>query len=902
MALLSSILQSARKKEQGGFSALLSFLSQAKDTATKTIKPVSDFYEQTNDQRQQEVSQFIDRRIPEPPTYQKILNPLTMLTKPLAKFAGNMVLGQPNLVPSPNKPYKNWTAEEKKIQIDQSLSMAINVSGGMENKGLGKPFKPQITAPTQGPGQALSKAGVPEAQLAQNEAVRALRQSSPRGLLGESFAQTAFRREAKLAPGQVYDEAARFAKQREARVAKAASIFKFSHPFSPEQANVVSTWGRNVKEKANLLDYFRTPENVLTKVGLADESKSLRAGWEAYTKELPVEINRVSEWMKRVPSSDSSKRIFNYLDGKGVQLTPPEQEVAGQIKNYLKGWAVRLKLPEDKQVSQYITHIFEKDKVGVEFDPELAKLIDNKMPGSVYDPFLQKRQGMPNYVQDTWRALDAYVKRATRKVNMDEPLMQLSRKADNLDTETFKYVQRYASRINLRPTELDNLVDNLIKASPVGYRATVRPTAFLTGKFRQQVYRGALGLNIGSALRNLTQGINTYAQLGEKYTLAGYADLFKRMATGGLDELKQTGVLDDAILQDRTPSVYKGILKKADEGLFKLFDTAETINRGAAYFGAKKQAISKGMNESEAINFAKDMVRKTQFAFGAIDTPVALSSDIAKTLMQFKSFDIKQLEFIAGMAKNKQWGGLLRYIGASLVAAGTVGKLMGFDWRNFVPFSNARFDSPATQILGSAKDLLSLDADTRQQGKKDLVKSAALLIPGGVQIKKTIEGIQAYQEGASKTSTGRVRFQIPKTTGNLLQSAVFGQYSLPQAKEYFKNLEQGNSKSEVAYAQWKKLYAEDPKKAQEFGRTLPPGIISELGELLRDDEMGITEQEKKWKTYTVEKKADEIAKILKDYPKGTQERADKFNRWKQMGFISERVYEQLLILQENGKF
>lgn len=57
---------------------------------------------------------------------------------------------------------------------------------------------------------------------------------------------------------------------------------------------------------------------------------------------------------------------------------------------------------------------------------------------------------------------------------------------------------------------------------------------------------------------------------------------------------------------------------------------------------------------------------------------------------------------------------------------------------------------------------------------------------GGGQIKKTIEGVDAYNQGYSETSSGRVRYPIEKNVRNAFQSAVFGQYSTPDARQYFK--------------------------------------------------------------------------------------------------------------------
>lgn len=381
--------------------------------------------------------------------------------------------------------------------------------------------------------------------------------------------------------------------------------------------------------------------------------------------------------------------IYRYLDGRQSykSLGAEEQKVAIEIKRYLRDWADRLNIPPESRISNYITHIFELSKEGQEFDPELAKLISETSPKSVYNPFLEKRLGKrAGLIEDVFVSLDAYVKRVTRKANMDPALDKLSVAADKLDLESYNYVKRLAKGVNMQPTEIENLVDNLLK-SVVGYRYTVRPTAYLTNKWRKAVYRGGLGLNVGSALKNITQGTNTFAELGSKYTLRGYSDLVRRMATGNLDELYEGGILSDNIIQDRNFHAVKRVAEKLDNVLFALFDTTEKINRGSAYYGAKAKALSKGMSEEDAFKYAKDVVKRTQFTFGAIDSPVVLQSDIAKTLGQFQSFNIKQTEFLAEMVKNKEFGKMVRWVGANLLVVGSVGKILGMEPSDMIPFS-----------------------------------------------------------------------------------------------------------------------------------------------------------------------------------------------------------------------
>lgn len=533
-------------------------------------------------------------------------------------------------------------------------------------------------------------------------------------------------------------------------------------------------------------DIFRTPEHVMEKIGLGKEMKLIRRKYEDYRNELPVEIDRITQWSKRV-SPESNARIFDFLDGQPVQLDQNEQQVAGEIRSYLQDWAMKLKLPQDNQISHYITHIFEPDFIQKDFDDDVAKIIADRVPGSVYDPFLEKRLGKLGYVRDTWRALDAYVKRATRKFHMDQALGPVKKASETLEKSQFDYVKSYIDRINMRPTKVDTYVDNTLK-SIFGYKFTARPTANLTGKLRRAIYRGTLGLNIGSALRNLTQGVNTYSQLGEKYTVLG----FTKLLTNGTEELNKVGVLGDDFIQDRTFNATKKFWENMDKGLFVFFDLAEKLNRGTAYYGAKSKALAKGMNEEQAIEYAKDIVRKTQFTFGSIDTPPILQSDIGKTFLQFQSYNVKQAEFIASMVKNKEFAGLARWAGANVVIALTVGKALGIDLKDMIPFSGVATgetklgETPAVKLISSGiRAVAAEEPNERAAGKKDFIGTLPAFVPAGSQIKKTVEGVNAYRKGYSETSSGRVRFPIGSGVGNAASAAVLGQYSVPEAREYF---------------------------------------------------------------------------------------------------------------------
>lgn len=565
--------------------------------------------------------------------------------------------------------------------------------------------------------------------------------------------------------------------------------------------SIIKGFSRNLPgaARSHVLDYFGTPEFVLEKLGLQKGAEALQDAKDIYRTKLKTEINVIKDWQKEVKGiPDASRRIFKYLDGQAKEtkgeMTPVEYKVAQEMKAYLSEWADRLKLPADNRISNYITHIFDLSTDAppdsVFDDPDMRDLLQGGVAKSVYDPFLQKRVNKPNYKQDVFAALDAYVKRGTRKEAMDPALELVEKMAHKLDGDSYDYVKNYIDRVNMRPMWIDRQVDNLLKQTPgIGGRFSDRPTAFLTNKVRSIFYRGALGLNPASALRNLSQGANTYAKLGEVYTTIGYTKLFARLLTNNTKDLVDNGILQEAFVQDKKTGVYKTLLQKLDPVLFGMFETAEKINRGAAFYGAQSRGLAKGLNPEEAIKYAKRIVRETQFSFGQVDTPVALSGDVMKTIFQFQNYNAKQTEFLTRMVKNKEFGGLLRWTAASLGFVYTIGRAFGMTPDQLLPGVSVG-GSPVFTAAANLGTVANPQATAQQKAtaKSALETSAAELFPAGGQIKKTIQGIQAYDAGRDKTATGKTRFKIQKNTSNAIQAALFGKSSLPAAQKYYAQL------------------------------------------------------------------------------------------------------------------
>ncbi len=649
------------------------------------------------------------------------------------------------------------------------------------------------------------------------------------------------------------------------------------HIVPPKDVSLIDTISKEptpVKNKVNIIDYIRTPDRVLEKIGLKDEAALLRTQHDKYLKELPTEIDKVTNWLKEIGSKDKQTDVFRYLDGKAIELPPESKKVALQIKSYLKTLADRMGLPEDQRITHYITHLFDPELIKKEFPEELAKMIADKLPGEVYNPFMQSRLGTLGYKEDLGGALDAYVKRAIRKIHMDPALESVKDASGKLEKSQYDYVKSYIANINMRPNKVDTLIDNGIK-QVIGYRLGERPLLAVTKLLRQMTFRAFLGLNPASALKNISQGINTYSKLGEKYTTIGYAKLFQK---GAKAELEAEGVLNGGFIEDRALSSTKKAIEKFDKGLFYFFEKAEHINRGAAYFGAKSQGLSKGMSEPEAIDYAKKIVRDTQFVFGKIDTPLILASDLGKTIGQFQSFTTKQIEFLGEMAKKAATGdekaknflGLLRYAVAGTVFVYTVGQAFNMKISDIIPkipfFQEGKFGTPpslqfpieATKAILGTKDKYGNERDLNQK-LKDVGSAALSLIPASTQAKKTYQGYEAMKQGKSTDSAGRAQFDVGGTPLKDAQALIFGKYSGQGAQDYYQN---DMTYTEATLANLKK----SPTGKSDLAKIIKenPALAQGILQVVKKQALGITKEDEKLLSLGVATKAraKEVAKQI----------------------------------------
>lgn len=659
-----------------------------------------------------------------------------------------------------------------------------------------------------------------------------------------------------------------------------------------ETANSIPKLGASTHNPGLLDMWLGRKRDVLNKFGEAGQfvSKVLTEAVDSVAMRNQKVALQTRDWSKAAGGKKGMEQVARALDGDFdaySSLNDAQKTVHAEVKDFFKNYADELGLPENARITDYLPHIM-NDKPMSEIDEALAQLqsrktLDGKpltaekqrelekslgnldyetlgfiQKNSLYEVkngFLQKRKGAENYSYDLGDIITTYANAAHNTIIMKPAYSMVKTASESLLPKQNEYVAKVIHSIGGRPTDelgagLNDSLERLFKTPNLYDKASL--------KARKLVYDATLGLNPGSALRNLQQGANTYAKLGEKYYAHGVASAIQALkhSNGMYDELMSAGVLQNRY----SDFVRQGELGgKAEDALWKMFTSTEQFNRSAAYFGGKQRYLDKAIKESKgaftaenvpddvmrkAIRAGREMSRKTQFEFSALDTSVKMDGTTMKNLVQLQSYNIEQVRFLKSMiagdtdsmfvkgddGKYKMTAtgtlNVARLVGANALFINTVGTLLGMDVTDVIPFYDSG-EAVVNTVTGKEdnRDSIMPQAPLVQlllgsKSKPGLINAASdpaafagnafgLLFPGGTQIKKSIEGFNSTQSGEVNNSSGNLRFEQNTDFSNQLRGTLFGQYNTDAGKQWVKDGFQTYSESQT-----KKLKSLDDEESK----------------------------------------------------------------------------------------
>jgi len=217
-----------------------------------------------------------------------------------------------------------------------------------------------------------------------------------------------------------------------------------------------------------------------------------------------------------------------------------------------------------------------------------------------------------------------------------------------------KDLQPMLNQMKDRPTDVQNFVANYLNYA-VGHPA-FRSSEFaqkMGGIVRTGEFMRTIGASITSPLYNTMQRALTASEVSAKSFAqalqdeVGYyrgqkdlVDLVKK-ARVPLESLGPRKLETETIAQAGSEK-----LGKLRDWLSKPFGYAERGNRAHAFFAGYRDALSKGADETGAIQAGRDLVQKTQFMPGPGDKPAWMRKELWGTLGQFKYFQTKLGEYM----------------------------------------------------------------------------------------------------------------------------------------------------------------------------------------------------------------------------------------------------------------
>jgi hypothetical protein len=217
-------------------------------------------------------------------------------------------------------------------------------------------------------------------------------------------------------------------------------------------------------------------------------------------------------------------------------------------------------------------------------------------------------------------------------------------------------------------------------------------------------YTAKIGFNLWSPVLNLTQTIvNTMPQVGAARTVgvmhrALTSILLPRQLNPFVRDmvrLQHAGILDTFSTKFERPK-FHGVKEGIQNAASFLFEKAEQFNRATAYLAGLEEAKDQGIKGTAAIRHAREVVRLTQFFAGRLDAPLLARTPTGKVLMQFKTFTMKEIEFI----RQLDWKQRMKFIAATLLLGGPAAFLIVQALKMFFP--DADITEKAEELQESA--------------------------------------------------------------------------------------------------------------------------------------------------------------------------------------------------------
>ena len=227
-----------------------------------------------------------------------------------------------------------------------------------------------------------------------------------------------------------------------------------------------------------------------------------------------------------------------------------------------------------------------------------------------------------------------------------------------------RYTKQYINDLNGNPSDLEKAINETLDRCPLYRKFFVarygeRAALAVAGKLSGTIASLCLGFgNVSTALLNFTQAINGTAYIGEAkaYWQIFHEGARRRFTAEEQRVLNETNVENDVGMDsgagyDKARYSVGSLWGKVTRAGMFFFKESEGIVRRGTVLTAYKTARKRGMSHDQAILFAKEVNRKSNFEYAVTDAPNIFrrGSVFAQLALQFKKYPIKQMEVVWDM-------------------------------------------------------------------------------------------------------------------------------------------------------------------------------------------------------------------------------------------------------------
>ena len=542
------------------------------------------------------------------------------------------------------------------------------------------------------------------------------------------------------------------------------------------------------------------------------------------------------------------------------KLPKAAREFAVKTRAWYDDWFIRALeagvLQPEQYKSFYMTHLFWPEQYGAGFHlvggfgaklkdlmgwAGTAGLKKESLLGWRRAPHYRgiryQRKGAAGYILDPDMAMESYAEAIGRRIAMKPGIDDLELAIKELSAiekgaadaakagakyaatplpKTRAYLERYRDVVLGKAGPMEELTDQAIKnlLGKVGVQAKDPSVRRAMAGVKQWQGAAKIAGNIGVSIWNATQAvINTGAEEGFRALLHGYKTYFSKV---GKARFLKAGITRQMHRAEVDFKNVRGLLGKAMQPLWKVFDWFEDMNRGTAWYAREFNAAKKGLKGEAMARSMNQAITEQHFIYSSIGTPEIMANPLMGAVLQFKTFPINQIELIANWFKNPilnkakifRFGLVVAAIGgpSALALRQLFAKMFPDDAEEGKHPVNVFFDAWQDKAniagaigadvdwkvgIGYFEDFARMPDTTIRRalgpgvaGVENLVRGMGGVIsgnrdeaerfiremPAGTQIKRFIDVARLAREGGERTVTGRLR--TPYKTSELALRAI----------------------------------------------------------------------------------------------------------------------------------